>query len=333
MKKLRRKLALKTNKTTNADTVWVHEYVLKYLYILEYQDSVSPHTVRAYQIDFKQFLVVDSLMEKERTAGANSSLSPLDSARESRIFELAKQAQRRWSDLHAASRNRKTATLKSLLSWMHREGLIKRDLAAALASPKVPVRLPKHISVDEAIVLMRSMHAATPEERALISLLYGAGLRVSEACALETSNVEVGRGLCRVLGKGSKERIVALPPLAMKDVAELVERRHRYVFGDEPLSTRKAYDMVRRAGAKAGLVRPLHPHALRHSYATHLLRSGANLRTLQALLGHSSLQATSRYTHVGIDELARTLEKHHPLGEPANRPETGLTKVGADDTE
>ena len=90
------------------------------------------------------------------------------------------------------------------------------------------------------------------------------------------------------------------------------DRKAPYVFGEQALSTRVAYDIVRKAGVRAGLLKPLHPHALRHSYATHLLRSGANLRVLQALLGHATLQATSRYTHIGIDDLARTLEAHHP---------------------
>ncbi|HWU44604.1 MAG TPA: tyrosine-type recombinase/integrase, partial [Bdellovibrio sp.] len=87
-----------------------------------------------------------------------------------------------------------------------------------------------------------------------------------------------------------------------------------FVFGEEALSQRRAYEMVRQSGVRAGLLKPLHPHALRHSFATHLLSSGANLRTLQELLGHESLQATEKYTHLGIDQLARTMEQLHPLG-------------------
>lgn len=157
-------------------------------------------------------------------------------------------------------------------------------------------------------------------ERALllILLLYGGGLRVSEACRLEWTHVANEGRVLRVRGKGAKERIIALPPIAAR---RLLQARGGcegpYVFGFEPLSTRKAYEIVRQAGARAGLLKPLHPHALRHSYATHLLASGANLRTLQELLGHQTLQATERYTHLSIDQLARTLENYHPLSSGA----------------
>ncbi len=125
------------------------------------------------------------------------------------------------------------------------------------------------------------------------------------------------RKTLRVKGKGSKERVIALPSLSVDVLARWKKKKvlsMSLFFGEEPLNTRTAYDMVRKSGVRAGLLKPLHPHALRHSFATHLLSSGANLRTLQELLGHESLQATEKYTHLGIDHLARTMEKMHPLG-------------------
>ena len=158
-----------------------------------------------------------------------------------------------------------------------------------------------------------------PIEKLLFLLLYGTGLRVSEACALKWAQIDLKSRTLRVRGKGSKERIVAFPkslvPLFQKaqKIHKVESKASSTIWGDKELSTRKAYDWIRNRGAKAGLMRPIHPHALRHSFATHLLVSGANLRTLQELLGHESLQATEKYTHLGIDQLARTLEKHHPL--------------------
>jgi integrase/recombinase XerC/integrase/recombinase XerD len=221
------------------------------------------------------------------------------------------------SGLSPAARNRKAACLKSFLNWLFEKRLITRDLALQIHMPKVPHRLPHHLSVDEVQALLKALAEGEGLEarydEALILLLYGGGLRVSEACSLRWSAVDFSTRVLRVLGKGSKERLVALPDRVMACLRALPQDGD-YVFGPEPLSTRRAYDRVRAAGARAALLQPLHPHALRHSFATHLLTSGANLRTLQELLGHSTLQATQRYTHIGIDQLANTLETFHPHG-------------------
>lgn len=314
------------NSISDHSKTWLNglPYVRKYLYSMIFIESCSAHTERAYKIDLAQafFFDPETLIPTSEAPGPSISETETE-----HLLGLVREAQRRWGDLGPATRNRKTATLKSFLGWLHREGHIERDLAAVLHSPKVPSRLPKHLSVDEAIALIRTIEAEVQASRsasshayesaliaqALVSLLYGGGLRVSEACELETKNVDLVNGTCRVLGKGSKERVIALPKLTSHAIAALMrDRKAPYVFGEQALSTRVAYDIVRKAGVRAGLLKPLHPHALRHSYATHLLRSGANLRVLQALLGHATLQATSRYTHIGIDDLARTLEAHHP---------------------
>lgn len=311
------------------------QYIHNYLYLLAFEESCSPHTLKAYKKDLSQAFFLEFLDLEMNSSPPERILSDLEA---SDLLARAREAQSRWSHLSPASRNRKTATLKSFFGWMHSKGFIERDLASLLSAPKVPQRLPKHISADEAIALLRflekELSAATgpaphldpsisPDliSLVLIALLYGGGLRVSEACGLETKNLNWSKNTCLVRGKGSKERLVALPAFTMSTLKAMLEKQKslhaghptRYVFGEDPLSPRRAYELVRKAGLRAGLLKPLHPHALRHSYATHLLRSGANLRVLQALLGHSSLQATSRYTHVGLDELARTLESHSPL--------------------
>lgn len=220
-----------------------------------------------------------------------------------------------WADLSPASRNRKAATLKSFLGYLFQEGLIETDLSLQLQTPSVPRKIPNFLSVDEILSCLKSFDDnENPQEKALFLLIYGAGLRVSEACNLRWRDFHPQQRSLRIRGKGNKERIAILPINVAEALGSLINKE-LFVWGPQALGTRTAYEWIRSRGKKAGLIRPLHPHALRHSFATHLLSSGANLRTLQELLGHESLTATERYTHLGVDQLARTMESHHPLGQ------------------
>jgi site-specific recombinase XerD len=308
----------------------LQDLVAKYLFFMSFIKTASAETLRAYRTDLAQAFGLDleALALKIGQAGKTSEPNPApkNAARlpEELLLSACRDAQGRWAKLAPATRNRKAACLKSFLNWLHDEGLIERDLASQVHAPKSPHRLPHHLSVDEALTLLKSIErdqkeARTEEARqmaardlALILLLYGGGLRVSEACSLTWAQMDQGAKTLRIRGKGGQERLVALPPLASRALLAL-KKSGACVFGSPPISTRAAYDVVRVRGARAGLLKPLHPHALRHSFATHLLSSGANLRTLQELLGHRTLQATQRYTHLGIDQLARTLEQCHPL--------------------
>jgi site-specific recombinase XerD len=301
-------------------------HVAKFLNSLENVETYSPNTVRSYRVDLGQaFGVLTS-------ADPQILRTPLTALNDQELLGACRNALTAWSGagLSPAARNRKAACLKSFLNWLFERQLIQRDLALQIHMPKVPHRLPHHLSVDEAYALLKTLaESEGPEARydeALVLLLYGGGLRISEACSLRWSAVDFSTRVIRVLGKGSKERLVALPDRVMTCLRAL-PRVGDFVFGVEPLSTRRAYDRVRSAGARALLLQPLHPHALRHSFATHLLTSGANLRTLQELLGHSTLQATQRYTHIGIDQLANTLEKFHPHGSGKRSPHAAA-KVG-----
>lgn len=334
MKKLRRKLPRMAPLAANHRIDEIHLYICNYLYFQTFMESSSAHTLRSYKGDLGQAFGAPT----GGFVAMTTALQPLKVPEVDSLLIMAKQALRSWAPLSPASRNRKTATLKSFFGWLHREAHCHRDLAPLLHSPKVPSRLPKHLSVDEAIALIRTIEQDTKSDDlafarksrltlALVSLLYGGGLRVSEACELRNRNLKLDEGVCRVLGKGGKERVVALPPIATNAIRMWLETEPalqcgEFVFGNEPLSSRKAYDLVKQAGSRAEVLKALNPHALRHSYATHLLRSGANLRVIQTLLGHASLQATSRYTHVGLDQLARTLESHHPLGESGKKKRT-----------
>lgn len=224
-------------------------------------------------------------------------------------MKLIRESQSLWKNLAASSRGRKTACVRGFVKWLFAEKYVEDDFSTRLVAPKISQKLPHFLSVDEALALIRAL----PEgpQRALVLLLYGGGLRVSEAGGLRWKDLLAESKSLRVTGKGAKERVIALPDLVWREVKAL-ERKNEFVFG-EALSNRKAYEWVRSAGRTANLLKPLHPHALRHSYATHLLTSGADLRVLQELLGHRSLAATQKYTHLSLDHLARAMEKHHPL--------------------
>lgn len=274
---------------------------------MENIESCSTQTIRAYTVDLEQAFKIKS--------------SPQFT--EAELLKACRQAMMNWGGLSPASRNRKGATLKSFLGYLYKEGLIEKNLASQVHSPKVPKKIPNFISPDEANSVIESFKRDEDQsqakiEKALFLLLYGCGLRVSEACAIAWKNLDFNRRVILIKGKGDKERLVVIPKPIIALLQSLKSEGlsgEKFIFGKEALNTRTAYDWIRSRGVKAGLLKPLHPHALRHSFATHLLTSGANLRTLQELLGHESLQATEKYTHLGTHELARVLQKHHPLSQ------------------
>jgi site-specific recombinase XerD len=285
----------------------LYESIDKYLKYMDFVKSSSSLTLKAYKKDLEQAYGFADPKTKPKPCS------------EAELLSLSREALNGWASLSLSSRNRKSATLKSFLGWAYQEQLTERDLSTQIICPKVPKKLPHFLSVDEALAVLASYDKKDDSvqnlrDRAMFLVLYGAGLRVSEACNLKWSDVHFSTRSLRLTGKGGKERIVVLPDLGIETLKKLRKLSDDdYVFGIEPLNPRVAYEWVRTRGAKAMLMKPLHPHALRHSFATHLLSSGANLRTLQELLGHESLQATEKYTHLGIDQLARTMEKHHPL--------------------
>lgn len=283
------------------------ENIDKYLKYMAFIKSASPLTIKHYSLDLVQAFNYEDPSVKSKSIS------------ETELLLTARAAFNQWAHLSLASRNRKAATLKSFFSWAFEESLTEKDLSVQITCPKVPKKLPHFVSVDEALSVLKSFDGDVKiplKEKVLFLLLYGGGLRVSEACNLKWSEVQTAQKVLRVKGKGSKERVVALPSLTVEVLLKWKKESSfdEYVFGEKPLNSRTAYEMVRQSGLRAGLLKPLHPHALRHSFATHLLSSGANLRTLQELLGHESLQATEKYTHLGIDQLARTMENLHPLG-------------------
>jgi site-specific recombinase XerD len=283
--------------------------ISKYMEFLTFSKRASPHTIRAYEGDLKVLVSCD-MKEGE-------SETPIDGEG---LLERIRRLQSGWSELAAVSKNRKLAAYRGLLNWAFQQKIIARSLAPTLRSAKTGRKLPRYLTADEAIRLfnhMKNACAADPSadrDLLLIALLYGCGLRVSEACRLTWKCWEADKRSFRVLGKGGRERLVPVPMVLETLLQRAIKTRTKESpILDPPLTERQAYDVVRNRGAAAGLLRPINPHALRHSFATHILTSGADLRSIQSLLGHVSIEATSRYLHLSVDDLARQLESHHPL--------------------
>lgn len=288
-------------------------------------------TSKSYAIDLGQFLepvrkgkIIYSVAKERYEWTGPSTVSESETWTEANFMDLVTQAQNRWAPLSPASRQRKSACLKSFSRWLFENGHIENDLNQRIMTPRVRTKLPHFISVDEALSLINCLKGhlekASAKDRpnllrdlVLILLLYGGGLRVSEACQLKWSAVDISTRTLRVTGKGGKERRVTVPPLTAWALSEFKAEPSEFVFGAKPLPIRSAYAIVRKWGQKAQLMKPLNPHALRHSFATHLLTSGTDLRILQEILGHQSLAATQKYTHLNLQQLAQTLETHHPL--------------------
>lgn len=291
------------------------DLIIKYLIFIDNFDFISPHTKRAIRGDLRQFF--------RKQEGPSST----DFAAYLRSCHLALP-----TPLSAKSRNRKINSVRAFLRYLrdHEKYPIEEKLFLLLQHQRTPRKLPQTLSPDESLSVLKSLQqeleTSAPlsvEEKllktrklALFLLLYGCGLRVSEACQLRFRDIQFEKSILKVLGKGRKERWVAGPRLCFTALQQLQSQSgsQDFIFGEKPLSTRLAYNWIREAGRLARLMRPIHPHALRHSFATHLLESGGSLRSIQELLGHESLKTTEIYTQVSLDQLARTLQSKHPLG-------------------
>jgi len=231
--------------------------------------------------------------------------------------------------LAPATVERKAAAIKSFHRFLVREGITENHPTSRLQLPKVPERLPDALSIDQAEALLSQPFPDGPvglRDRAILEVLYGCGLRASELVGLDTADVDLEAGLVRVLGKGSKERLVPVGGMALLALEAYMRAGRPYLRSQRSASasgpavflntrsgrlTRQSiHRLVHRYGAKVGL--DLHPHTLRHSYATHMLEGGADLRALQEMLGHSDISTTQVYTHVDRRHVREEYLSTHP---------------------
>lgn len=288
--------------------------IAQFLVDLEGERRASPHTVSSYRRDLAQ--LCDYIEERlERTA----QLADVD------ILMLRGFFGTRTRGCKASTIARKMAAVRSLYRYLEKRRLTRKNPASELTMPKLVRPMPVFLDAETMGEVVETPDAGTVgglRDRAILETLYGAGLRVSELCGIDLDALDLELGEVRVVGKGSKERIVPLGGYAVAAVRAYLARRHELEPHDRALflssrgrriSVRSVQLLVKRNGMLAAGRADLHPHALRHSYATHLLDGGADLRAIQELLGHSSLAVTQRYTHTSIEGLMKVYDAAHPL--------------------
>jgi site-specific recombinase XerD len=310
---------------TNESQFEAPELICKYLKFNEFQRGLSPNTLRAYYFDLVQLFQLEDKctfygpifdQSEDYSWEIKENLVISDICQDP-VAEV-KGSMAHWSDLSPKSRQRKLSCLRGFLSWAKRYQNIHWDIVLP-PSPQKRQKLPNYISVDECMSIihyLNSPQSSLPnhwQTELLFYLLYGCGLRVSEACHIQWQQVALAKRHIRILGKGQKERICIAPKVLVNLLLNHQGKRQPYIWGEKAFCTRTAYSRIKQLGEQVGLMRPLHPHALRHSYATHLLAGGTDLRVLQQLLGHQSLAATELYTHLDINQLAQSMERFHPL--------------------
>lgn len=211
---------------------------------------------------------------------------------------------------------RHLSSLRSFVKFLQAEGRLKGDLAAAIALPKKPLRLPAFLTATQVQALLEAGH--TRRDLAILELLYGAGLRASELCGLRMEDVRLEERYLRARGKGMKERVVPIGRAAVARVREYLPKRPAgpYLFAGRfagrPLRRESIWHLVQRAARLSGVRQRLYPHLLRHTFATHMIEGGAELRSVQELLGHASVATTQIYTHVDPKRLRGIHSRFHP---------------------
>ena len=280
---------------------------------LTIERNLSPHTRTAYLRDLGEFKY---FLEKQGCSG-REQISRLDGFMLRRyLAELHKSNQR-------TSIARKLSSLRTFFRYLVREGLIAGNPAEGLSTPKLNRYLPKTLSVDEAKALMEhgyDQSLLSLRDRAIVELFYSSGLRISELTGLDIGSLNLQEKLVRVLGKGRKERILPIGGHAYQALLNYLELRGM-PGEDEPLflnarggrlTPRSVQRNLKTRLIKSGVIKDISPHALRHTFATHLLDGGADLRAIQELLGHASLSTTQKYTQVSVDQLMAVYDKAHP---------------------
>lgn len=228
--------------------------------------------------------------------------------------------------LQTASLARRLVAVKLFHRFLFKEGRLEEDITSVLASPRLWQKLPEFLTIEEMEKMLKTPNARTEEgirDRAILELLYATGMRVSEASGLRLEDVNLENAFLKCRGKGEKERIVPLGQVAL-DVLQSYLRRVRadlpkteFVFVNamgRPLSRQRLWQIIRKYAREARLKKKITPHTFRHSFATHLLEGGADLRIVQELLGHSDISTTQIYTHVSRDHLKSVHAKFHPRG-------------------
>jgi len=296
-------------------------YLEDFLQYLRVERQMSPHTLRNYALDISQFL--DFLQEGRDHVALGEVTYP-----DLRAFLAHSLKGRRKSTVA-----RKLSALRTFFKYLQRQGAVEVNQAKLAPSPKLDKTLPHFLTVDEAFHLLDNAGGddfGGSRDRAILEAFYGGGLRLSELAGLNLADLDLREGVLRVWGKGAKERLAFLGKSAIEAVKDYLPRRlallgrtgtpeQAALFVNKRggrLSSRSVARLVEKWAQLAGLSQALTPHGLRHSFATHLLEGKADLRTVQELLGHSSISTTAHYTHLNLDYLMEEYDKAHPRSKP-----------------
>jgi integrase/recombinase XerC len=299
----------------------LEDLVDQYADYLRLQRNVSPHTLRNYLSDLRQF---EDFLSQRAKENAEKKI-PLEAVTvhvvRAYLASLSKHNRK-------SSIGRKLAALKGFFRYLLREKKIQSDPLAWISTPKQEKPLPAFLSVDDVFLLLGGIQGdglLTIRDRAILETLYSTGVRVSELVGLDWHDVDFQLGIIRVVGKGLKERIVPIGEMALKTLRNYGDEQaikwRRAAKGETPvflnhrggrITTRSIGRVVEKYLKAAGIAVRMGPHGLRHTFATHLLNGGADLRVIQELLGHASLSTTQRYTHLNLDQLTAVYDKAHP---------------------
>jgi integrase/recombinase XerC len=302
----------------------LREAAHRFLHHLRVERSLSVETVRAYAVDLAQ---VEFFVE-ERSGNRPARLQDL-SKQEIRAFLAG--GRKVWQK---TSQGRKLSTLRSFFRYLNDAGVVEGNPTEGVSHPRTRSKLPSFLGVDDVFHFLDGLRELSrrpgsswrrSRNWALFETAYSSGLRVSELVGLNRVDLDLESGMLRVLGKGGKERVVPVGSKAVQAIEEYLERlgRQRLVVSDDDgalfrnarggrLTVRSVHRLLRSEMERCGLWQHISPHGLRHSFATHLLGAGADLRAIQEMLGHSSLSTTQRYTHVHLDQLMKVYDASHP---------------------
>ncbi len=279
------------------------------------EKNLSLNTVASYELDLDDFIA----HMRSQNVSQLHAIERKDV--EDHVAWLSKR------NLSARSQARHISTLRQFFRFLTAEGLCSQNPATYIDMPKVPKRLPSHLEISEIDSLLAAIERKNPRQvrdYAMISLMYATGMRVSELIALELTQVDLARGFVSTLGKGAKERVIPIGEMALEAMGDYFTHARKSLLKDcesdwvfvarqgQPLTRQAFFKLLKIYARLAGISKNISPHQIRHSFATHLIEGGADLRALQVLMGHSDLSSTEIYTHLNKERLHQLYREHHP---------------------
>jgi len=292
------------------------QHIVAFLNSLIIEKGLSKNTIQSYESDIYQLYQWNLSTNKKRI----TELKKIDTSQY--VSYLFNQ------NLKSSSVNRKISSLKTFFNFLLKKKLISANPFADQIMPKKPISLPKSISEDDVVKLLDAPKVDSLiglRDRAMLELLYASGVRISELVNIKFSDLDLDRNIIKVFGKGSKERLVPFGEDAAQWISAYIDERKKnkdlvsikYIFLNNrgtKISRHAFWHRLKEYCLEIGLKQDISPHTLRHAFATHLLNRGADLRSVQVLLGHSDLSTTQIYTHIAKQRLSELVKKHHPRG-------------------